>query len=409
VPKRWPRPTLRLRLTVLYGALFLISGAALLVITYLFALHTDQAFTRPAIGARLGLTPQQVFALTQNDQAQFARQDASQKQALLFGSGIALGFMAVISMVLGWIVAGRILKPLRTITAAARRISATSLHERLALSGPNDEIKELGDTFDALLARLESSFQSQRRFVANASHELRTPLARQRVLAQVALADPHATIESLRAAHERVLASGAEEELLIDALLTLARGQIGLNRNEPFDLSAIAKRVLLTREPEIKRRSLAVGATLSAASAQGDPILVERLVGNLVDNAIRHNHANGDVRVGTENRDGKAVLSVGNTGPVVPATVVERLFEPFQRLGHNRTGHRDGVGLGLSIVRAIADAHNATVEVRPRRGGGLDIEVAFPSPRTAGAASTIDLNAAPQRPLNGYSEPSNDL
>jgi signal transduction histidine kinase len=377
-----PRPTLRLRLTLLYGALFLISGAALLAITYLFVLHTAGAFTRPAIGAELGLTPQQAQALTQNAQAQFAQQDASQKQALLFGSGIALGFMAVISMVLGWIVAGRILKPLRTITAAARRISATSLHERLAMGGPNDEIKELGDTFDALLARLESSFQSQLRFIANASHELRTPLARQRVLAQVALADPNATVESLRTAHERVLVSGAEEELLIEALLTLARGQTGLNRKEPVDLAAVAERVLLMRDSEIKRRNLELGSSLATASANGDPILIERLVANLVDNALRHNVVNGRLQVGTETRDGKAVLSVANTGPVVPAMVVERLFEPFQRLGSDRTGPREGVGLGLSIVRAIADAHDAAVRIRPRPEGGLDIEVAFPAAET---------------------------
>lgn len=343
------------------------------------ALHTGGAFTQPAIGAGLDLTPQQAQALTQNAQAQFAQQDASQKQALLVGSGIALGFMAVISMVLGWIVAGRILQPLRKITAAARRISATSLHERLAMNGPNDEIKELGDTFDALLARLESSFQSQLRFIANASHELRSPLARQRVLAQVALADPNATLESLRTAHERVLVSGAEEESLIEALLTLARGQAGLNRTEPIDLAVVAERVLVVRHSDIKRRRLEVGVALSTASAAGDPILVERLVANLVDNAVRHNLANGRLKVATETRDGRAVLSVVNTGPVVPAIAVDQLFEPFRRLGADRTGHREGVGLGLSIVRAIAEAHNAAVQIRPQPEGGLEIEVTFPA------------------------------
>jgi signal transduction histidine kinase len=354
----------------------------LLTITNLFALHTSGAFTQPAVGAGLGLTPQQAQALTQNAQAQFAEQVASQKQALLFGSGIALGFMAVISMLLGWIVAGRILEPLRTITATARRISATSLHERLAMDGPNDEIRELGDTFDALLARLESSFQAQRRFIANASHELRTPLARRRVLAQVALADPNATVASLRAAHERVLVSGAEEELLIEALLTLARGQTGLNRKEPLDLAAVAERVIRMRDSEVKRRSLELESSLSTARARGDPILVERLVANLVDNALRHNVANGRLEVGTEARDRKAVLNVVNTGPVVPATSVERLFEPFQRIGPDRTGNREGVGLGLSIVRAIADAHDASVQIRARPEGGLDIEVAFPAADT---------------------------
>lgn len=379
--RRWlfPRPTLRLRLTLLYGALFLISGAALLAITYLFVLHTSADVTRPAIGPDLGFTSQQAQAIAANAQAQSAQQDASQKRALLIGSEIALGFMAVISMLLGWIVAGRILQPLRTITAAARHISATSLHERLAMGGPNDEIKELADTFDALLSRLESSFQSQLRFIANASHELRTPLARQRVLAQVALADPNASIESLRAAHERVLASGAEEELLIEALLTLARGQTGLNRKEPIDLAAVTDRVLRTREPEIRRRHLELETSLSTARARGDPVLVQRLVANLVDNAVRHNVADGRVKVATENRDGEAVLFLVNTGQVVPTTMVERLFEPFQRLGPDRTGNREGIGLGLSIVRAIADAHEAKVHVRARPEGGLEVEVVFPS------------------------------
>ena len=351
----------------------------MLAITYLFVLHATGNVTRPAIGAELGLTPQQQQALAQSAQTQFALQDASQKRALLLGSVIALGFMAVISMVLGWIVAGRILEPLRTITAAARRISATSLHERLAMDGPNDEIKELADTFDALLARLEGSIQSQLRFIANASHELRTPLARQRVLAQVALADPNATVESLRAAHERVLVSGAEEELLIEALLALARGQTGLNRKEPFDLALVAQRVLRTRDAEMMRRNLELESSLATASGRGDEVLVERLVANLIDNAIRHNVAHGRLEVSTKTRDGNAVLSVINTGRVVPTTVVERLFEPFQRLGPDRTGHRAGVGLGLSIVRAIAEAHEAEVQIRTRPEGGLEITVVFPA------------------------------
>jgi signal transduction histidine kinase len=341
---------------------------------------TSSRFTQPANSvAGLGLTPQQAQAIAQIARSQFDQQYAVQKQALLIGSAIALGLMAVTSMVLGWIVAGRLLAPLRTITAAARRISATSLNQRLAMAGPNDEIKELGDTFDALIARLETSFQSQRRFIANASHELRTPLARQRVLAQVALADPGATLESLRAAHERVLASGAEEESLIEALLTLARGQAGLNRHEAVDLAAVAKQALLVQDSDITRRTLEVRVALSAAGVTGDPILLERLVSNLIDNALRYNLTHGRLRVATETRDGKAVLSVVNTGPVVPATEVERLFEPFQRSGADRTGHREGVGLGLSIVRAIADAHDATVEIRPQPEGGLDIKVAFPA------------------------------
>ena len=371
------RPTVRLRLTLLYGALFLISGALLLAFTYAFVIAASAAFKQTApVGAGIG-APRQPPDLA-NVRAQLAAQSATQRQALLVGSGIALGLMAVLSMVVGWIVAGRILAPLRTITATARRISASSLHERLAMDGPNDEIKELGDTFDALLARLEASFQSQLRFIANVSHELRTPLARQRVLAQVALADPAATVESLRSAHVRVLASGADEERLIDALLALARGQAGLGRRDAFDLASIIEQVLLLKKPDIERRGLELTVALSAAEVQGDPVLLERLVSNLVDNAIRYNVANGRLRVATETRDGWAFLSITNTGSVVPPTAVERLGQPFQRLGPERTGHRDGFGLGLSIVRAIADAHGATVRLKPQTEGGLDVEVAFP-------------------------------
>jgi signal transduction histidine kinase len=286
--------------------------------------------------------------------------------------------MAVISIALGWVVAGRVLRPLRTITTAVRDISATNLHERLALAGPDDELKELGDTFNALLTRLDESFQAQRRFVANASHELRTPLARQRALGQVAIDDPDATPETLRAAHERVLAAGVQQERLIDALLTLARGQTGIDRHDRFDIADITDRVLTERRAEATVREVDVRSTIPSARACGDPRLVERLVANLVDNAIRHNLARGHLTVATEDRDGRAVLIVANTGPVIAASAVDQLFTPFRRLSADRTASGHGVGLGLSIVRAIADAHAATVTTRARHAGGLQIEVAFP-------------------------------
>jgi signal transduction histidine kinase len=384
-----PRPTVRLRLTVLYGGLFLISGAALVAIIFVVVLHATSSTTvvqAPPSGVNTpGLTAEQAQALAEAARAQLVNQE---KAALLVGSGIALAVMAVISMILGWIVAGRILAPLRTITAAARRISATSLDERLALRGPNDEIKELGDTFDELLTRLETSFQSQRRFIANASHELRTPLARQRVIAQVALADPKATVESLRAAHESVLASGFEQESLIEALLTLARGQAGLNRRERLDLSEIVDQVVGSRNPEIKRRQLELRLTTSRAPVTGDSVLVERLVTNLIDNALRHNVENGWLKVACETHEGRGVLSVSNSGaPVMPAGVDE-LFEPFRRLATDRTGHREGIGLGLSIVRAIADAHAATIRISSRSEGGLEVDVTFPALDTSEAVPT---------------------
>ena len=301
---------------------------------------------------------------------------------LLSRSEVALALMVVLSIALGWFVAGRVLRPLRIITAAAREISADSLSDRLALGGPRDELRELGDTFDALLARLEASFHAQRQFIANASHELRTPLARQRVISQVALADPRATIETLRTAHERVLATGAQQQRLIEALLTLARGQAGLDKPEPFDLAAVTRQVLAARHADAKPRNLTLHTTLDPAPAAGSPPLAEQLTANLVDNALRHNVPGGRVDVSTGMRNSRAVLSVLNTGPAVPAAALDRLFQPFQRLAADRTSRGEGLGhgLGLSIVQAIADAHSASITARPQSGGGLLVEVTFPDP-----------------------------
>jgi signal transduction histidine kinase len=400
-----PRRTIRLRLTLLYGGLFLASGAALLAITYVLVVHATKGFVfngengsvgfvqeSPKPGSKPGklelhtsgrpggprLTPQQAAQARQLE-AQAKHQHASELHQLTTQSGIALGGMAVLSIALGWLVAGRALRPLRTITTAAREVSAANLHERLALAGPDDELRELGDTFDALLERLEASFQSQRRFVANASHELRTPLARQRALVQVALADPGATIQSLRSAHERVLASEEQLERLIEALLTLSRGQAGLNRREGFDLADVTDQVLLPRRSEAATRGLELHDALSPASAAGDARLVERLVANLVDNAVRYNVPDGRVEVATKTEAGHAVLSVVNTGPAVPVTAVDQLLRPFQRLAPDRTMNREGVGLGLSIVQAIATAHDAALTLRPQPEGGLHVEVSFPA------------------------------
>lgn len=301
---------------------------------------------------------------------------AGELHQLLLSSGIALGAMAVISIALGWFIAGRVLQPLRAITASVRDISATNLHERLALHGPDDELRELGDTFNALLTRLDASFQAQRRFIANASHELRTPLARQRALGQVALADPDASADALRVAHERVLVAGVQQERLIDALLVLARGQAGLYGTEGFDLAQITERVIEDRRAEAISLGVELRRALSPASTAGDPRLVEHLVANLIDNAVRHNIENGWVEIATGERDGQAVLTVANTGPTVPPTEIAQLFQPFRRLGTDRVG--PGAGLGLSIVQAIADTHGATLTTKPRPAGGLHINAAFP-------------------------------
>jgi signal transduction histidine kinase len=412
-----PRRTVRLRLTLLYGGLFLASGAALLAITYVLVVHATDGFIfkgqngvsfssstkappggvkkggeRPhltTVGpASKGLTPRQAEQQARQLQQQAQQQHASVLHQLLIQSGIALAGMSVLSILLGWIVAGRVLRPLRTITATARDISATNLHERLALDGPNDELKELGDTFDGLLARLEASFQAQRQFVANASHELRTPLARQRTLGQVALADPDATVESLRAAHERVLAAGAEQERLIDALLALARGQTGVANREPIDLADVTERVLVAHQSEAERHELEVYAQLSPAPVTGDSRLIERLVTNLVDNAQRYNLPRGRVEVSTTTQNGHAILCVSNTGPVVPGDAVGQLFQPFKRLGAERTNNgATGVGLGLSIVQAIAEAHDATVAVQPQPTGGLEVSVRLASAASQRSAS----------------------
>jgi signal transduction histidine kinase len=414
-----PRRTVRLKLTLLYGALFLVSGGVLLTVTNLVVRGTTTTevvnahvpFTvvgpngappptrlapaslrnnRAAIAAFKRAQTRLNFVQVQADQVRsklsrvvrFARRQPSHElHQLLITSLVALAVMAVVSIALGWLVAGRVLRPLRTITTAARDISATSLHQRLALDGPNDELHELGSTFDALLGRLEASFEAQRQFVANASHELRTPLARQRTVAEVALGDPDATVASLRESHERVLAAGEQQERLIEALLTLARSERGLADRESFDLAAVAASVLATRSLELSDRGLALETELEPAPTLGEPHLAERLVANLVDNAIRHNLASqGSLRVTTgATTDGTgATISVTNTGPVIPDSEIARLIQPFQRLDGDRVAEREGVGLGLSIADAIARAHDGTLVVVARPGGGLAVEASFP-------------------------------
>jgi signal transduction histidine kinase len=395
-----PRRTIRLRLALLYGGLFFISGAVLLALTYTAASRTHGAYSQavpaPLIEHSSVAAPAQVPVAPQSRQVGPSRRgsprqsvtvsivDPNQRSAdlrvLAIVSVIALALMAAVSMGLGWLIAGRVLRPLRTITTAARDISATNLHRRLALDGPDDEFKELGDTVDGLLARLEASFHSQRQFVANASHELRTPLARLKTLVQVTLADPNASPESLRAAHERVLASEEQLERLIVALLSLAGSERALDRREPVDLTAVTEQVLAARRPEIERRGLRLNATLGLAVVEGSPQLVERLVANLIDNAVAHNLAGGRIDLTTATEAGQAVLSVANDGPVIGPEELDRLQQPFQRLGATRTNHGDGHGLGLSIVHAIATAHGATLSVHSQAAGGLHVTVRFPIP-----------------------------
>ena len=363
------RRTVRGRLTLLYGGLFIASAVVLLAITYGVVRHGSSAnvqavpsggaFPRP--GALIG-----------------SEQRSSDLHQLLAGSVIALALMAVLSLVLGRLVAGRVLSPLRTMTRTTQEISERNLHRRLAVAGPEDELKKLGDTIDGLLGRLQDAFDAQRRFVANASHELRTPLTVTRALLEMSLSDPGADVESLRAACIQVLDEGRHQEDLIDALLLLARSQRGLEHRARVDLGAVAAEVLSGHESEAAARGLRLERSLTPASLSGDPTLVERLVTNLVDNALSHNVPSGRASVSVGSQDGGATLTVINTGPVIATGEVERLIQPFQRLAAERTGEHGGVGLGLSIVQAIVDAHDAVLTIQAEPFGGLKAEVRFP-------------------------------
>jgi signal transduction histidine kinase len=453
-----PRRTVRLRLTMLYVGLFLASAAVLLVFTYFLvagqlpAVRTGKSFVSssgtagqgqsfsdgsgagiagPATGIQTGTNGESVLFVTNgcpsaDDSLPLSPADASicitalQQQAtglqaqavrlrrdtlnkLLLESGIALGIMAIASIGLGWLMAGRVLSPLRVITTTARRISARNLHQRIAMEGPDDELKELGDTFDQLLGRLEASFRAQRQFVANASHELRTPLARQRTLLEVALRDNHATNESLRNACARALAAGEQHERLIAAMLTLAQSERGLDRFEPLDLGDLAEDALLSHAAEATASRLTISAAISPAPALGDYNLAERLVTNLIDNAIRYNIAGGRLEIGTGMRDGRPFLVVGNTGAPVPPDQLGRLFQPFQRMNPARgASGADGLGLGLAIVAAIAAAHGADLHAQPNPDGGLTVQLLFP-PRPPSYA-TVSVPPALATPLNSLLE-----
>jgi signal transduction histidine kinase len=400
-PKTWlrtPRPTARLRLTLLYGALFLLSGAVLLAVSYVLAARATSIVVpgyKPSAAPRASSRPTGPGGLTSGGrsyvvrlapaqgaqmQAQAADQHDRAMHELLVGSGLTLAGMTVLSLALGWLVAGRVLRPVRMISAAAREISANSLHERLRLDGPDDEFRELAATLDNLLERLQASFDSQRRFVANASHELRTPLTLDRALLERALRKADPTPAFWRDTCERLLASSQQQDRLIEALLTLARSEGPLDRDEPFELGDVIENVMLSPELETTNAGLRIQTQINPARVTGDPRLLERLVRNVIDNAIRHNIPGGHVDIATELRRGHAVLVVTNSGPVLPVGDIERLLQPFQRAGADRTSHGDGLGLGLSIVQAIATIHHAKLSLTPRTDGGLRIEVSFPAP-----------------------------
>jgi signal transduction histidine kinase len=400
---RLPRPTVRLRLTLLYGALFLASGAAMLSVTYVLVRNeTGSVFVRStdgptgsvayvtqdgrtdatAVGPNTQflsgvapLSPAQLSVQAGQLESQARHQRAAELRQLLVDSGIALGAMAIVSIVLGWIVAGRALRPLRTITSAARRISVTSLHERLALAGPDDELKELGDTVDGLLARLEASFRIQRQFVANASHELRTPLAIMRTEVDVALGDPDAPASELRAMGEAVRETIDRCERLIDGLLFLARSEAAAGREEPVDMAALGGDCITDLHATAVQAQVRVRDDLAPAWTRGQPELIERMIANLLENGIRHNVPGGYLDVTTGAQGDRTWVVVSNGGPRIDPHDAAGLVEPFRRLGRNG----GGFGLGLSIVRSVAVAHGGTVTLRAPETGGLEVRVELPS------------------------------
>ena len=388
-PARRHRRSVRWRLAAVYGALSILSAAV--VVTGIYSWEASATSVQPATPAppapsgqqsplaqaqaRIGQLEYQVTALSD-------RAHSINSHGLPAAVAVVLGLTAIASLLLGWLLAGRVLRPLRKITTATRSISEDDLGRRLAIPGPANELTDLADTIDALLARLQAAFDAQRQFVANASHELRTPLTLERALLEVALADPAATAATLRSTCEEVLVTGQEQERLIEALLTLARSQRGLDHRDPFDLAEITTRVLNARSPRAQALALDVTAELGSAPATGDPSLAERLIANLTDNALSYNVPGGQVEVSTGTRNGHAFLLMANTGPPVPAGQIQRLLQPFQRLNPDRADEPGRSGLGLSIVAAIAKAHDAVLSVHPGNHGGLSVKVTFAAPAT---------------------------
>ncbi|MBF9128741.1 HAMP domain-containing histidine kinase [Plantactinospora sp. S1510] len=388
----------RLRLTLLYSVLFLLSGAVLLAITYVLVTQGgssvgmstfssspsgDQSISNIILGNGGPGSPPLTGSerrLVEAAQQQAARQHAEFGHQLLVKSGIALAIMSVISAALGWLVAGRVLRPVRTMTDSIQLISARNVHERLAFTGPGDELKALADTVDGLLGRLETALDSHKRFVANAAHELRTPLTVEHALLEEAMLDPDATVDSYRARFEDLVVVSEQQAQLLESLLVLATSERGLDRLESVDLSELAGSVLGASRPRACEQDVAVVTRIRPARVTGDPALVERLVANLVDNAMSYNVPDGWVEVATGTADGGCFLSVTNTGPPVPPEMVDRLLNPFQRLA--RTADDGHHGLGLSIVQSIAVSHSADLSVRARPEGGLAIRVDFPAEKS---------------------------
>jgi signal transduction histidine kinase len=364
---RRPRPTIRARLTALYATLVALSTGALLLVSYwLLGRHFDR--TLPEALA----------------------QDALDEVAVQYA--IAFAGVLLVAAVVGWLISGRVLSPLKRISGTARRVSEERLGERIPVSGPEDELRELADTLNSMLDRLAGSFDAQRRFVANASHELRSPLTVIRSEAEVALANPEPDLEEMRAMAESVVQASRRTEALLASLLILARSQGGLLRSEPVDLAAVARSAADAAAGPADDERVRLKASLEPASVEGDAALLERLAANLLENAVRYNRPGGFVDVSTREGIASAELRVENSGPPVEAEAAARLAEPFERL--HREADARGAGLGLSIVRAVCEAHGGTLLIEPRAEGGLVVSVRLPRSAKDGAARGSTGSAA---------------
>jgi signal transduction histidine kinase len=389
---RRPAPTIRLRLTVLYGVVFLVTGAVLLTLGYLLVRHNldgrgNVAEVRAEL-RKLGVEPPAAAPffgrafrfLPGSPELRVAAAARAQLRSdalhrLLVEYLLALGVMTAVSVAAGWLLAGRALRPLRRIIATAHRVSGANLGERIALTGPADELKELGDTFDGMLARLDTAFASQRHFVANASHELRTPLAIMRTELDVALVDPDSGERELRAMAEALRDTIDRCEGLLEGLLMLARSEAASGSEEPVDLAAVAGDCITDLAARAQELGLGFRDDLEPASVIGEPALLERMVANLVDNAIRYNDRGGWIAVQTRRHGDRVMLTVSNTGPIIEQTDAASLIEPFRRLERTPAGF----GLGLSIVRSVVEAHHGDLVVAARPQGGLEVRVELPT------------------------------
>jgi signal transduction histidine kinase len=376
---RRPQTTVRWRLTLLYGALFLSCGAALLAITYALVVHATNAhpLLSSFLGREFGPVPPEIRAVSQFIRSQQRIADLHQ---LEIESAVALAIMAIASMLLGWVIAGRVLRPLRTITTTTRQISETNLHRRLAIGGARDELRELAETIDGLLERLETAFEAQRRFVANASHELRTPLAMMRTTLDVAVAKPEGVPSQTRALDAELRLDLDHADRLVDSFLVLARAQHReLGEERLVALEQLIAAALAAHAGEIAAAQIAVHTALTPVHVLGSEMLLARMVENVIENAVRYNQPHGSIRIALERDAENARLVIDSAGVILDDAAVAQLAQPFRRFGAERTGSQNGHGLGLSIVAAIAQAHDGAVELNALPQGGLRVQLTLPA------------------------------